>query len=158
LIDEDGTQLGVVSTRDALARAADRGVDLVEIAPQANPPVCRIMDYGKYRYDQEKKVKQQKKNASATKVKEIKFHANVDVHDFETKVRHASDFIKSGYRVKCSLFFRGREGAHQELGFEVMNRVLENLKDIAQAEAQPKLVGRSIFMLLTPKPAARAGK
>jgi translation initiation factor IF-3 len=151
-IDADGEQIGILPTRDALARAERQGLDLVEVSPTAKPPVCRIMDYGKYKYDQEKKQKAQKKNASATKVKELKFHANVDVHDFETKLRHARDFLGAGNRVKCSLFFRGREGAHQELGFDVMNRVLDELKDIANAEQEPRLMGRSIIMLLTPKP------
>lgn len=156
-IDSDGTQVGIVPTRDALIRAEQQGLDLVEVSPTAKPPVCRIMDYGKFKYDQEKKIKQQKKNSTATKVKELKFHANVDTHDYETKVRHARDFLSEGNRVKCSLFFRGREGAHQELGFEVMNRVLEDLKDLAVAEQPPRLLGRSIIMLLTPKPSVKQG-
>lgn len=113
------------------------------------------MDYGKFKYDQEKKQKTQKKNAAATKVKELKFHANVDTHDYDTKVRHARDFLESGNRVKCSLYFRGREGAHQELGFEVMHRVLEDLKDLCSAEQPPRMMGRSIIMLLTPRPATK---
>ncbi len=152
-IDSDGAQIGVISTRDALLRAEGAGLDLVEVSPTAKPPVCRIMDYGKYKYDQEKKLKAQKKNTAATKVKELKFHANVDTHDYETKVRHARDFLENGFRVKCSLFFRGREGAHQELGFEVIHRVLEDLKDLCVAEQPPRLMGRSIITLLTPRPA-----
>ena len=155
-IDADGTQIGVVTTRDALARAQQSGLDLVEVSPTAKPPVCRIMDYGKFKYDQEKKLKQQKKHAATTKVKELKFHANVDEHDFATKVRHARDFLESGNRVKCSLFFRGREGAHQELGFEVMNRVVEELKSLAAPEQPPRLMGRSIIMLLTPLKGGKA--
>lgn len=154
-VDADGSQLGVISTRDALIRAEQQGMDLVEISPTANPPVCRIMDYGKFKYDQEKKQKQQKKNQTATKVKEIKFHSNVDEHDYQTKLRHTRGFLGEGHRVKCSLFFRGREGAHQELGFEVINRVMNDCADIAQAEQPPKLMGRSIIMLLTPKPAGK---
>ncbi len=150
-IDADGAQIGVVPTREALMRAEQQGMDLVEVSPTAKPPVCRIMDYGKYKYDQEKKQKHQKKNSAATKVKELKFHANVDTHDYDTKVRHARDFLENGNRVKCSLFFRGREGAHQDLGFEVMNRVLEDLKDICASEQPPRLMGRSIIMLLTPR-------
>ena len=150
--------MGVISTRDALISAERQGFDLVEVSPTAKPPVCRIMDYGKYKYDQEKKLKQQKKNAAVTKVKELKFHANVDEHDFTTKLRHARDFLESGNRVKCSLFFRGREGAHQELGFEVMNRVVDDLKEIAAPEQPPRMMGRSIIMLLTPKTAATKGK
>ncbi len=155
-IDADGEQVGIVSTRDALARAQQQGLDLVEVSPTAKPPVCRIMDYGKFKYDQEKKSKTQKKHAAATKVKELKFHANVDTHDYDTKVRHARDFLESGNRVKCSLFFRGREGAHQEIGFEVMNRVVEDLKDLASPEQPPRLMGRSIIMLLTPKPSTKS--
>lgn len=154
-IDADGTQVGVVPIKDALMRAERQGLDLVEVSPTAKPPVCRIMDFGKYKYDQEKKLKAQKKNTTATKVKELKFHANVDTHDYDTKVRHARDFLESGNRVKCSLFFRGREGAHQELGFEVMNRVLDDLKELCVAEQAPRLMGRSIIMLLTPKPAGK---
>ncbi len=154
-IDAQGEQIGVIATREALQKAERLGMDLVEVSPTAKPPVCRIMDYGKFKYDQEKKQKHQKKNAAATKVKELKFHANVEEHDYATKVRHARDFLESGNRVKCSLFFRGREGAHQELGFEVMNRVLEDLKDIGNAEQPPRLMGRSIIMLLTPSQAIK---
>jgi len=153
-IDAQGNQIGIVATRDALMRAEKEGLDLVEVSPTAKPPVCRIMDYGKYKYDQEKKLKAQKKHAAATKVKELKFHANVEPHDYETKVRHAREFLEHGNRVKCSLYFRGREGAHQELGFNVMNRVLEDLQDLSVAE-QPPLMGRSIIMLLTPKTPAK---
>lgn len=154
-VDADGTQVGIISTREALILAERQGLDLVEVSPTAKPPVCRIMDHGKFKYDQEKKQKMQKKNAAATKVKEIKFHANVEEHDFETKVRHGREFLDAGNRVKASLFFRGREGAHQELGFEVMNRVLAELEDVGVAEQPPRLVGRSIIMLLTPKPSTK---
>lgn len=150
-VDADGTQLGVISTRDALIRAERQGLDLVEIAANANPPVCRIMDHGKFKYDQEKKLKDQRKHQTATKVKEIKFHSNIDEHDYQTKLRHTRNFLAEGHRVKCSLFFRGREGAHQELGFEVINRVMNDTADVATPEQLPKLMGRSIFMLLTPK-------
>jgi len=150
-VNANGDQVGVLSTREALALAEKQGLDLVEVSPTAKPPVCRIMDYGKFKYDQEKKQKAQKKNASATKVKELKFHANVDEHDYQTKLRHAREFLDHGNRVKCSLFFRGREGAHQELGFEVMNRVVTDLKEIANAEQEPRLMGRSIILLLTPR-------
>ncbi len=128
------------------------GLDLVEIAPTAKPPVCRIMDYGKYKYDMDKKQKQQKKHQAATKVKELKFHANVDIHDYETKVRHAREFLEEGHRVKCSLYFRGREGAHRELGFDVMNRVIKDCEDLGFPEQPPRMLGRSIIMLMTPKP------
>ena len=117
MVGEEGEQLGIVSIADARARAETAELDLVEIAPTANPPVCRIMDYGKFKYDQHKKQRQSRKHQSTTRVKEIKFHANVEDHDFETKIRHATEFLETGNRVKFSLFFRGRENAHQEMGF-----------------------------------------
>ena len=150
LIDERGEQRGVVETRDALKRARATGLDLVEVSPTAKPPVCRIMDFGKFKYDQDKKTKAAKKNATAGKLKEIKFHANVDVHDYETKLRHAVKFLEAGHKVKFSLFFRGREGAHTELGFELMNRVAKDLKDLGNMEQAPKHVGRNLFMMVSP--------
>ncbi len=151
-IDENGNQIGVIPTRDALARAQQAGCDLVEISPNASPPVCRIMDFGKFKYEQSKKDKLSKRHQSATRVKEIQFHPNVGDHDYETKIRHAREFIEDGHRVKISLFFRGRESAHQELGFAVMNRVIKDVQDIAVAEQTPKLLGRNIIMLISPRP------
>lgn len=140
-----------MQTREALKRAEQNGLDLVEIAPQAKPPVCRIMDYGKYKYDQEKKNRQSRKNQSQVKLKEIKFHANVEEHDYETKLRHAREFLNEGHRVKFSLFFRGRENAHRERGFEVMHQVQKDCEKIANVDQTPTLVGRNIIMMVSPR-------
>lgn len=148
-----------MSTSDALRLAQQRGMDLIEVAPQAIPPVCRVCDYGKYRYELEKKEKQAKRNQSQTRVKEVKFHSNVEDHDFATKCRHIREFLEEGHRVKCSLMFRGREQAHTELGYQVMNRVGKELSDIGQCERSPEQMGRFLFMMINPKPNARpAGK
>jgi translation initiation factor IF-3 len=149
-IDENGEQLGVIPTRKALVLAHEAGLDLVEIAANSKPPVCRIMDHGKYKYEQDKKKKQAKKNQANVKLKEVKFHVNVGEHDYQTKLRHAHDFLESGNRVKLSLMFRGRENAHRELGFELMQRVITDLTEISTVEQAPRLMGRNIFMMLIP--------
>ena len=151
LIGPDGQQIGIVPTREALQRAQQVGLDLIEISPNAQPPVCRITDYGKFKYDSEKREKQTRQHQTATKVKEIQFHPNVGDHDYQTKVRHLRDFIEAGHRVKVILFFRGRESAHQEIGFEVMNRIIRDMMDIAQTEQLPRLMGRNILMMLIPR-------
>jgi translation initiation factor IF-3 len=156
-VDSDGSQVGVVPTREALMRAHQQGLDLVEISPQAQPPVCRIMDYGKFKFEQAKKEKQSKKNQSNTRVKEVKFHTNVEEHDYETKLRHIRDFLGEGHRVKVSLMFRGRENAHQELGYEVVKKVIADCADIATHDREPQKVGRFLTVLITPRPAVRAG-
>lgn len=150
-IAENGDQLGVISLIQARKKASEKNLDLVEVAPNANPPVCRIMDYGKYKYKQAKKKKNSTKKSSKTKVKEIKFHVNVGEHDYQRKLRNACKFIDKGHRVKGSLFFRGRENAHRELGFDVMNRFCEELKDFGDVEQKPKLVGRRIFCMVVPQ-------
>jgi len=150
-IDADGEQIGVVSTRDALRKANDAGLDLVEISPNAHPPVCRIMDYGKFKYDVERKERQSKKHQSQTKLKEIKFHANVGDHDYETKLRHATDFLGEGHRVKFSLYFRGRENAHQELGHQLMKRVAIDLAEVGTLEQEARMMGRNLLMMMVPK-------
>lgn len=150
-IDANGEQVGVISTRDALRKAHEAGLDLVEISPNAHPPVCRIMDYGKYKYDVEKKERQAKKHQSQTKLKEIKFHANVGDHDYQTKLRHATDFLKEGHRVKFSLYFRGRENAHQELGYELMKRVAADLAEFGTLEQEARMMGRNLLMMMVPK-------
>lgn len=154
-IGPDGQQIGVITTREALERASREGMDLVEISPNAQPPVCRIMDYGKFKYEQEKKDKQARRHQSATRVKEVQFHPNVGDHDYQTKVRHTREFLEDGHRVKIGLFFRGRERAHEEIGFAVMNRVLKDCQDIGTPEQMPRFIGRAIFMLLCPKPGAK---
>ncbi len=148
LVDVDGAQVGVVPTSEALALARKRKLDLVEVAASARPPVCRVMDYGKYKYEQGKK--ERGKKSGQTKVKEIKFHANVGEHDYQTKLRRAADFLEQGHRVKCSLYFRGRENDHREFGFDVMNRVIGDVKDLGSPEQMPRMIGRNLMMLLTP--------
>ncbi|NLB65309.1 MAG: translation initiation factor IF-3 [Lentisphaerae bacterium] len=155
LIGADGEQLGVVPTPEAQARARDAGLDLVEISPTARPPVCRIMDYGKFRYDQSKKEKQQRRRASATKVKEVQFHPSVDEHDYDVKLRRLKGFLQEGYRVRVALFFRGREHAHRDRGFELMNRVLTDVREEGIVEQAPNQVGRNLQMILNANPKAR---
>ncbi len=151
-IDADGAMLGVVAIEDALNRARMRGLDLVEISPNAEPPVCKIMDYGKYKYELAQKEKEARKRQHADEIKEIKFHANVGDHDFQTKVKHIREFMEDGIKVKISLYFRGRENAHRELGFEVINRVVQAVADLGAPEMAPKLIGNSIFGVLAPRP------
>lgn len=150
LINHDGSNLGVVDTRDAMDKAKQVGLDLVEISPNAKPPVCRIMDYGKHKYEIDKRKKDAKKKQSVVKVKEVKYHANVEEHDYMTKLRHMRDFLEEGNRVKCTLWFRGRENTHTEIGFELYERIKVDVEDIAHAEQEPKLAGKNLSMLLSP--------
>jgi translation initiation factor IF-3 len=143
--------LGIRSTSDARALADKQGLDLVEISPTANPPVCKIMNYGKFKYDQEKKTKDARKHQVANRLKEVKYHVNVEEHDFQTKLRHMREFIEEGHRVKVSLFFRGRENAHQELGFEVLKRVIKEAEPFASPESMPSKMGRALIMLMGPR-------
>jgi translation initiation factor IF-3 len=153
VIDASGNMVGVMTVGEALSQALRSGLDLVEVSPNADPPVCRIMDFGKFKYEQARKDREARKHQHATEMKEIKFHANVGDHDFQTKVNHIRGFLAKGMKVKCSLYFRGRENAHRELGFEVMQRVLKHCEDVAQPDMDPKLIGNSIVMIL----GARAG-
>ncbi len=150
-IDENGEQIGVVNTRDALKRAQDLGLDLVEVSPTARPPVCRIMDYGKYKYEKDKKERLAKKHQTHTKLKEVKFHANVGDHDYETKLRQANDFLQEGHRIKFSLYFRGRENAHHDIGFTLFERVAGDISEHGVVEQQARMMGRSLIMLAVPK-------
>lgn len=138
---------GVITTSEALKLANQAGLDLVEISPNADPPVCRIMDFGKFRYDEGVKRKMSRKQSRQHNkaLKEIKFHANVAEHDYQTKVNHARDFIAKGHKVKISLQFRGREMAHKELGFEVVNRVLKDVEDVCMVDSTPRMMGRTII-------------
>src|SRR5438132_4020118 len=147
----NGEQLGVMKLNDALRKAQTLGQDLVEVAPTANPPVCKIVDFGKFRYDISKHSKDKK--PASSKLKEIKFRVNIDEHDYLTKIRHAEEFLDKGNKVKMQLQFRGREMAHQELGHELMQRVKQDLATMAQVEMEPKLMGRTINMVLSPLPA-----
>ena len=151
VIDYNGDQLGIMKTHLAFQRAKDYGLDLVEVSPTAKPPLCKIMDYGKFKYEQEKKRKEQKKNQAQTKLKEVKFRVNVDEHDYDTKVRNLRRFIGNGDRVKVSLMFRGRENAHTQLGFEVINRVIQETIDITTVDQAPRQQGRFVTAILVPK-------
>ena len=153
IVASNNEQLGVLRLAEAIRRARSMGLDLVEIAPNAQPPVCRIVDFGKFRYDLSKQEKDKKQ--TTTKVKEIKFRVNIDEHDYLTKVRHAEDFLDKGNKVKVHLQFRGREMAHQELGVLVVKRVREDLAGMAHVDMEPKLVGRAIGMTLSPLPAGK---
>jgi translation initiation factor IF-3 len=139
-----------VSIQDALRRAQDLDLDLVEVAPQAQPPVCRIMDYGKYKYERDIRQKEARKKQARIEVKEIKFRPKIDPHDYATKKGHVIRFLKAGARVKVTIMFRGREMAHTELGRKILDRLVEDLKDIAQVDAYPKLDGRNMVMVIAP--------
>ena len=152
VVDEDGSQLGVMASRDALRLAEEKNLDLVKIAPQGNPPVCKIMDYGKFRFEQQKRDKEARKNQKVVEIKEIRLSLNIDSNDFNTKVGQAKKFLAKGDKVKVSIRFRGREMAHTDLGLAVQKRFAEVLSE-AVIEKQPKLEGRSMQMYLTPAPA-----
>ena len=152
LIGPDGEQLGIMSTKEALKISAEKDLDLVKIAPQAQPPVCRIMDYGKYRFEQTKREKEAKKNQKIIDVKEIRLSLNIDTNDFNTKVNHAVKFLKAGNKVKVSLRFRGREMAHTELGKASIVRFAEACSEYGVVAKEPKLEGRSIVLFLSAKP------
>lgn len=147
----DGAQAGIMSLSDALKLSEERGLDLVEISPNAEPPVCRIMDYGKFKYEEGQRKKQAKKSQTKNVVKEVKFHANVDENDYRIKLRNIRSFLADGDKVKLTLQFRGRENAHREIGDEVMKRVCLDLADVAVVEQEPRLLGRAINGLLGPK-------
>ena len=153
IVASNNQQLGILRLDEAIRRARNMGLDLVEIAPNAQPPVCRIVDFGKFRYDLSKQDKDKKQ--ATTKVKEIKFRVNIDEHDYLTKVRHAEDFLDKSNKVKVHLQFRGREMAHQELGMQVVQRVREDLAGMAHVDMEPKLVGRAIGMTLSPLPTGK---
>ena len=151
VITDDGEQLGIMSAKDALKEAEKRSLDLVKIAPNAQPPVCKIMDYGKYRFDKAKKEKEAKKNQKVIETKEIRLSVNIDTHDFDTKVNHALKFLKSGNKVKVSIRFRGREMAHAHLGNGIMERFAEAVSELGSVDKPAKLEGRQMLMFLSPK-------
>ncbi len=153
LIDENGTMAGVMSVPDALRMAQDKGLDLIEIAPNAEPPTCKIMDYGKYKYEEKKKAAASRKNQVIVTIKEIQMRPRTDQHDFETKMKHARRFLLEGDKVKINLRFMGREMAHQEAGVAVIKKAIEFVKDLALVEAPPKTEGKNLFTLLAPDPA-----
>lgn len=150
LIGIDGSQLGIFVTSDALRIADDQGFDLVEIAPNADPPVCKIMDFGKYKYELSMKEKQARKHQSRVEIKEMKFRPKVDKHDYDTKKRHILRFLDAGAKVKVTIMFRGREMAHPELGLNILEKLAAELESLAIIETQPKLEGRNMHMLIAP--------
>ncbi|CDR33355.1 translation initiation factor IF-3 [Criblamydia sequanensis] len=152
LINEEGEQVGIVSFQEALTKAEEAGLDLVEIVPTATPPICKIINFGKFRYDQTKREKESKKAQHQIKVKEVKLKPNIDEHDLQTKLRQAREFLDKGNKVKITLSFRGREMAHPEIGENLMNRVCEELAEAAIAESEPKRMGRILIVVLAPKP------
>ena len=152
MIDSDGSQLGIMSARDALRRAEEKNLDLVKIAPQAQPPVCKILDYGKYRFEMQKRDKEAKKNQKTVDIKEIRLSLNIDTNDFNTKVNQAAKFLAQGHKLKVSIRFRGREMAHTNLGLDVHHRFAEALAGKGVVDKQPKLEGRSMMMFMSPAP------
>jgi translation initiation factor IF-3 len=151
LVDADGSQVGIVSLSDALERAQRQELDLVEVAPQANPPVCRIMDYGKFRYEESQRLKESRKKTVQITMKEVKFRPKIGKGDFDTKVRHMHEFLEEGHKVKVTLQFRGREVAHPELGTKILNAVIEQLGPIAKVDSHARLEGRNMTMVLSPE-------
>jgi translation initiation factor IF-3 len=158
VIAADGKQLGVLQLGEAINLARAQGVDLVEVAPNATPPVCRLVDYGKYRYEQSKKEKEAKKHHHATKVKEIQLSATIDAHDFSVKVHHAVNFLCDEMKVKVALRFRGREMAHQEYGFQVVQKFIQEIAPYGHPDAPPKLIGKGLNVMLSPLPRNKRAK
>jgi translation initiation factor IF-3 len=155
LIDSDGSQLGIVETKNALAMAIERDLDLVKIAPGAVPPVCKLMDYGKFRFEQSKKEKEARKHQHVIEIKEIRLSPGIDVHDFNFKRNHAHKFLEDGHKVKVSIRFRGREMAHTSIGQSQMIKFAEELADVCNVERPPKQDGRNMLMFLAPKVPAK---
>lgn len=151
LIDDGGAQQGIVPTLEALRMAKERGLDLVEVAPQANPPVCKILDYGKYKFENEKKVRASKQKQKLLKLKEIRMQPKIDDHDLDFKSKHVRDFLAEGNKVKVTIRFRGRELAHTELGLEVLKDVLKRIEGEYVVDKQPSMEGRFMSMVLSPK-------
>ncbi len=150
LIDEDGQQVGIIPTREALMIARERGLDLVEVGANSNPPVCRLMDYGKYRYEQSRKERETRKNQHVTRVKEVRVEPKIGEHDLETKGRQAERFLKSGDKVKLSVLFRGRSITHPELGRDLLQRLSEQLSDVGVVEQGARMEGRTMTMYMAP--------
>lgn len=151
VIDADGSQLGVMTPMEGLQRARDRGLDLVEVAPSADPPVCRIIDFGKWQYEQKKKANEAKKKQTTIQVKEIKFRPGTDEHDYDFKKVHAARILKDGDKVKATVHFRGREVTHKELGLQLLMRLVEELGEDGQMEVEPKMEGMNMFTIISPR-------
>ncbi len=154
LIGPDGEQIGIIPTKEALERAREAGLDLVEVSPTARPPVCRILDYGKYKYNQAKKAASSKKRQHMVSIKGMRFRPKIEEHDYQFKMKHVREFLEQGNKVKCFVLFRGREKAHTEFGREILDRLAEDLKEIATIENLPKMEGHSMTMLLSPQASA----
>ncbi len=155
---EDGEQLGVLTTQEALRRAEAVGLDLVEVSPMAKPPVCKIMDYGKFKYQQKRKAADAKKNQQVIELKEVKFRPKTDIHDFEVKVNRLRSFLSDGNKGKVTIMFRGREIVHPEIGQEMLKRVSEALQEEAMIESSPRMEGRQMVMILAPQKAGSGGQ
>lgn len=153
-MDEEGNQLGVVGISEAIEKAMDRGLDLVEVASATDPPVCRIMDYSKYKYEQEKKKKLAKKKQHVTHVKEIRFKVHIEEHDYQVKLKHIKEFLGDKDKVRVSLRFRGREMAHKEMGMELLERVAKDVAALGEMESRPKMMGKTLTMTINPKSAS----
>lgn len=151
VIDEQGENLGIMYTREAIEQAHDRGLNLVEVSPNADPPVCKFLDVGKYRYEAQKKANAARKSQKAQDIKEVKMRPNITMHDYEVKMRSVNKFIEHGDKVKITLRFRGREMVHQHLGLDLLKRVQEDVADIAKVESFPRVEGRQMLMVLAPK-------
>jgi translation initiation factor IF-3 len=150
-VGEDGEMIGVVTRNEALTMASEASLDLVEVSPNADPPVCKILDYGKFKYEEQKKKNEARKKQKIIEIKEIKLRPGIDEHDYEVKRRSMVKFVEEGDKVKVTMRFRGRELAHQELGMNVLNRVRDDLETIAKVEQAPKMEGRQLIMVLTPR-------
>ena len=151
VIDDEGENLGVMFTREAIEQANEKGLNLVEVSPNADPPVCKFLDVGKYRYEAQKKANLARKTQKTQEIKEVKMRPNIDTHDYDVKMKNVVKFIEHGDKVKCTLRFRGREMAHQQLGMDLLNRVRDDVEEIAKVEAFPRLEGRQMIMVLAPK-------
>jgi len=151
VIDADGKQVGILPLKEAMKIAEEKGLDLVEVAPNSQPPVCRVMNYGKYKYQQNKRIQEARKHQTLIHVKEVKVRPRTEEHDFQTKLRHVKRFLDEGNKVKISILFRGREIAHPEFGKEMLNRFVEGVKDLTVIEQAPRLEGRNMVMILAPK-------
>ncbi len=151
VITQTGEQLGILSNYEAMQKAEEAGLDLVEVVPNASPPVCKIIDYGKFRYDQTKREKESKKSQHQVKVKELKLSPNISEHDLEVKLRQAKEFLEKGNKVKFSCFLRGREMAHQDIGRKLFARVEQELEELAVIESDPRMLGRMLHLILAPQ-------
>jgi translation initiation factor IF-3 len=154
VISADGEQMGIMAVEEAIAAAETDGLDLVEVAPNARPPVVRIMDYGKFKYEEARKARLARKKQHHIQIKEVKFRPGIEPHDFDFKLRHARRFLDEGNKVKATMMFRGRQMAHPELGLDVLRKVAEELDDIGKVESQPSMEGRTMTMILAPRKSA----